>query len=779
MTRPVGVVFAGLWIALAATRAAGQTKVTLSEVTVESPDVTGLYPTDDLRLAWPTVGLFIGVSQYEAKAKAVSTPAHSIAAALMHEAFYDAARESETQERRTLAAFPQPARWARHRGKVKVLAFSPDGTLLASGGEDGAVVLGPWERAGETASLAGGSPVVDLSFSRDGSRLLAAFSNGQTTVWDPRQHEPSIEFQWKGAVHNADLSPDGSHLAVTMDTGEIWLVEARPQAKPVRLQKATGCSPFPRAVFSPDGNWIAGSDCHRIWLWPVNSPGRPLRVGGEYKGFVRNLLFSPLTPRLIAAGDQGVLAWRLPGLAPENLNIPNSYGAVELAVMSSDGRFLATVYEKGRTRVWDMTLLQAAGTMPRLSGHPLAGALGRGGDSFVGLTYSGWAWVTPRSEQAALSVLTRPVSTDAVLAAKMRNAAVIEGLGLPAEVPTEATGAVALTADGQVVAAGYRNGEVALHPGIDRRWNCSAIADRLSLVLDLSLPANDAESSFTMAVLKRLHGTSGDWRLCGPDELFLTDSGYQVGGGGPVNRQRILASLDEQIAAAEALLARDGRVFLVVYIVAHGELTPDGRAWILPADAAAGDATTWIDYDRIADPVRRFLERARASKGADAARALLIFDACQRGGGGANPKTPLAAAPGLVIVESASPGQYAWHWIPEYRRREVLLGKSESGKVSREKTPDTVNEFRTRISILPIASQFVLSKLIEVTGAANDGNDEITVGDWIEGITHMVPRFQRQIPEAGSEFRQDVRVLSWPEEKDWTLFRYYKREFKP
>jgi hypothetical protein len=132
-----------------------------------------------------------------------------------------------------------------------------------------------------------------------------------------------------------------------------------------------------------------------------------------------------------------------------------------------------------------------------------------------------------------------------------------------------------------------------------------------------------------------------------------------------------------------------------------------------------------------------------------------------------------------VIVESASPGQYAWHWIPEYRRRETLLGKSESGKVSHEKTPDTVSEFRTRISILPIASQFVISKLIEVTGAANDGNDEISVGDWIDGITRMVPQFQRQIPEAGSEFRQDVRVLSWPEEKDWTVFRYHKREFKP
>jgi hypothetical protein len=38
---------------------------------------------------------------------------------------------------------------------------------------------------------------------------------------------------------------------------------------------------------------------------------------------------------------------------------------------------------------------------------------------------------------------------------------------------------------------------------------------------------------------------------------------------------------------------------------------------------------------------------------------------------------------------------------------------------------------------------------------------------------------QSDVPEAGSEFRQDVQVLSSPNEDDWTIFHYRKREFKP
>jgi WD40 repeat protein len=74
---------------------------------------------------------------------------------------------------------------AGHDAPVWAVAFSPDGKTLASGSEQGTVLLHDGETFERQVALRGGAiQVRGLSFSRDGRRLAVAAYQADTLVWD-------------------------------------------------------------------------------------------------------------------------------------------------------------------------------------------------------------------------------------------------------------------------------------------------------------------------------------------------------------------------------------------------------------------------------------------------------------------------------------------------------------------------------------------------------------------------------------------------------------------
>lgn len=71
-----------------------------------------------------------------------------------------------------------------HSKPVKAITLSPDGKRLASGGEDGRVILWDWQSGQELLVLDDETQSLDLVFSPDGKKLAAASNGSGVTIWD-------------------------------------------------------------------------------------------------------------------------------------------------------------------------------------------------------------------------------------------------------------------------------------------------------------------------------------------------------------------------------------------------------------------------------------------------------------------------------------------------------------------------------------------------------------------------------------------------------------------
>jgi WD40 repeat protein/serine/threonine protein kinase len=224
------------------------------------------------------------------------------------------------------------------------VALSPDGERLATIGAGGSVDLYPTGGNGPPTSFArirGG--VSDLDFSPDGSILGASLGDQQAAIlWDVAGLKEPVSLRGhKEKVHGVEFSPDGEWVATWSDdhTTRIW--DVRTGQMIARLQ---GPWFVFSAAFSPDGEYLAAcyaSGTYQAGVYQIRGRREHLRLAGHRYG-TQSLAFHPRQPMLATGADDcDIIIWNASTWQPAHRwHTAESY--VSALAYSSDGTLLAS-----------------------------------------------------------------------------------------------------------------------------------------------------------------------------------------------------------------------------------------------------------------------------------------------------------------------------------------------------------------------------------------------------------------------------------------------------
>lgn len=292
-----------------------------------------------------------------------------------------------------VATWKEIDRWKAGQARLHSIAYSPDGTQLATSGADGTIKFWNRKTAVEIEKLeAHKESSLQVAFSPDGAMLLSGGNDGKAILWDLKTFQPKQTFEPSSSiVRRVRWSKDGRYFLTSRWDGHVRIRET---STGILLGYTRGGSDW--ADLTEDNSllvttgWQNTAHVHRVNLSsPTAEQSKRIREliakfedhdyqtreMAQKKIAEFGMVAVPILREFADSSDAEIRIrtrmLRRELMSPEPIaELTGHQGDVEVVCFSPDGKQIATGCRGGDVKVWDASTFKEKITVQLPTGKP-------------------------------------------------------------------------------------------------------------------------------------------------------------------------------------------------------------------------------------------------------------------------------------------------------------------------------------------------------------------------------------------------------------------------
>jgi WD40 repeat protein/MinD-like ATPase involved in chromosome partitioning or flagellar assembly len=258
---------------------------------------------------------------------------------------------------------PEPIKtFSEHAYRVRSVAFNPkNSNMLASSSYDKTVKLWDVKTRKCQKTLKGHKDWVWTAiFSQDGSKLVSSSKDRTLKIWDVSTGTCLQTCSVEADIQSVAFSPDGKILAAGSDdkTVKFWNFKidgALPLAEHAGVELGRHDNYVRSVAFDRDGNLASAGYDNIIILWDVKTRERITTSVKEHTHRLRSIAFHPDGQTLASGGwDKILKLWNVRKGIESSRTLQSRTDWICGADISPDGKFLVSGSDEKIVKLWDV-----------------------------------------------------------------------------------------------------------------------------------------------------------------------------------------------------------------------------------------------------------------------------------------------------------------------------------------------------------------------------------------------------------------------------------------